>query len=92
MTKEDRLIASVETLLAGLKGLASAITHDLEVATNGAGPGMIPAIPLTGRPLLGFATIFGAAREVEMVLEEIRGIRSEPEESSLTHMQTQGSA
>lgn len=90
-TKQDQLFASVEMLLAGLRGLATAISSDLAEVTEHE-PDKIPAIPLHGRPLMGFAQIFMVARNTERLLDEVRGLPVETEESPLSNMQTQGSA
>lgn len=90
-TKQDQLFASVEMLLAGLRGLATAISNDLAEVSERE-PDKIPAIPLHGRPLMGFAQIFMVAREVEKQLAKVRGSHVEVDESPLTDMPTQGSA
>lgn len=87
--EQERLVASVEILLGCLRGLAAAISADLAGVEDV--PGMVPAIPLHGRPLTGFAAIFMAAREVEAALEMVKGGLAEPE-TPLSNMQTQGSA
>lgn len=90
MTKHDEFVVSVGLLLAGLRGLARSISADLSACE--AAQGMVPAIPLHGRPLLGFEAIFAAARQVEGLLEQVKGPLADVDESPLANVQTQGSA
>lgn len=91
MTKHDEFVASVDLLLAGLRGLAAGISNDLAAARN-SDPDKVPAIPLHGRPLLGFAAIFAAARQVEGLLAQVKRPLADADESQLANVQTQGRA